>query len=219
LTGSDDDSRSTFPQAGNRVTTFQLPDCIADSVKESKRFVVEALEFFKFLLNQVRYDLRVGLRTKYVTPLKKGLTKWKEIVNDTVVDDADRTLTIDVRMGIRWSWCPVSCPTGVGYPHFRLESVSGQNLLKPLYPPCLFNDGKFVAIQNSNPTRIIAAILKPLESRNEDFYDIFFANVSKDAAHECSPPKGDKRLLPVPAKNTPASKSLVQQRFETSCLR
>jgi hypothetical protein len=100
-----------------------------------------------------------------------------------------------------------------------LESVSGQNLLKPLYPPCLFNDGKFVAIQNSNPTRIVTAILKPLEPCNEDFYDIFFANVSKDAAHECSPPKGDKRLLPVPAKNTPASKSLVQQRFETSCLR
>jgi hypothetical protein len=61
-------------------------------------------------------------------------------------------------------------------------------LLKPLYPPCLFNDGKFVAIQNSNPTRIIAAILKPLEPCNEDLYDISFADVSEDTAHRCSPP-------------------------------
>jgi hypothetical protein len=157
-------------------------------VKESKRFVVEVLEFFKFLLNQVRYDLRVGLRTKYVTPFKKGLAKWKEIVNDTVVDDADRTLTVGVRMGIRWSWCPVSCPTGVGYTDLRLESVSGQDLLKSFNASCLLHNGKFVSIQNSNPTRIITAILKPLEPCNEDLYDISFADVSEDTAHRCSPP-------------------------------
>jgi len=124
--------------------------------------------------------------------LKKEFTKWKKIVNDAVVDDADRTLTVSVRMGVCWSWRPVSCPTGVCYPHFRLESVSGQNLLKPLYPPCLFNDGKFVSIQNSNPTRIIAAILKPFKPCNEDLYNIPFADVSEDTTHRCSPPNRRK---------------------------
>src|ERR1019366_2111804 len=99
-----------------------------------------------------------------------------------IVDEEQLVAAIGVRMGIRYTGLSVRGPTGMG--DSRHAVMSGVPNLAFEFSDFADRPGKISCrIQNQNAARVVATILQPLESLDQDFLGGLISRVRHYSTH------------------------------------
>jgi hypothetical protein len=188
-----DDQRRTAPGADDhagRIDTHQRQAVGADDFAQG---LADGLGQARGILgggglimasDQMRQDFGVGRGTEGVALGQELLLEAVAIFNDAVMYDGDFAGLIEVRMGILIRRRPMRGPARVAD-----ADRAGGRLLAQQHGQTLVDIAHFLAhmqpapAQNGHASAVIAAILQPAQTLNEDRAGVLSADVANNAAH------------------------------------
>jgi hypothetical protein len=150
-------------------------------------------------LHQVGDGLGVGLAAQYVTGRCELLAKLHVVLDDAVVHDRDPARAVGMGMSVLLAGPAVRGPAGVtdadAADNGRLGNGGAQ--IHELAEPA--NHDEPAIAHDRDPGRVVAAVLEPGESADEDVARLTRADVSDDSTHAfCA--RGHPQGLSVPSR-------------------
>ena len=133
--------------------------------------------------DQVGHDFRIGLRQKLHALRGEAGPQLRGVFDDAVVDDGEALRTVGVRVRVPVARLAVRRPAGVRDAGAALE-LGGQRVLELANATLALVDAEFVAPHQRDAGRIVAAVLQPVQTLEEDRRRIALADVTDYAAHD-----------------------------------
>jgi hypothetical protein len=140
--------------------------------------------FQKIFFYQVGHDLGVGFSIELVAFFHELSLKAEIVLDDAVVHHHDFAGAITVGMGILFGRAAVRGPAGVSNAVGTIQWLKADGLFQ--VAELAFGAADLQAVTfagHSDSRRVIAAILQPPQSINDDGHNAFLANVTYDPAH------------------------------------
>ena len=143
----------------------------------------EVVAILQMIVHEVRGDFGVGFREKLVALRDQLVLDGLVVLDDAVVNDGD-AVAGQVRMRIRLGDAAVRGPARVG----DAEPASQRRLRELLLELRDLADGaaqteRVVRLHHGNACRVIAAILEPAQTLDQDGHDVALGDGSYDSAH------------------------------------
>src|SRR5271157_2605699 len=135
-------------------------------------------------LHQVRDDLGVGLSGKPMTFRDQVLLQAEVVLDNPVVYDHNSARTVAVRMGIFFGGASVGGPARVPDTIGTVERLQPDGLLQIAQlalGPAHLKSVRATGYRDSR--RIVAAILQPPQSLEDDGNDTLLTDIADDATH------------------------------------
>lgn len=133
---------------------------------------------------EVGDDLGVGLGEQVVAALGEFGAQGGEVLDDAVVDDGDpaRVVQVRVRVGVRGT--AVGGPAGARGRRGRPQRALVQQLLQVGELAGLLGRGQAAVGEDGDTRRVVAPVLEPLQTRDDNVEGGLAAHVTNDSAHE-----------------------------------
>ena len=136
------------------------------------------------LLDQVRDRLGVGLGRERVAALLEPVAELPEVLDDPVVDHRDLAGAVLVGMGVEVVGPAVGRPAGVREPDRRVgRPVRDRRLEVGELARLLLDEQVALLVDEGDPGRVVAAVLEPPETLDQDGARLTRAGIADDAAH------------------------------------
>ena len=137
-------------------------------------------------LDEMGEHFRVGLGLELVARFQQPFFQQQVVFNNAIVDQEELAAAIRVRVSIHHAGLAVRGPARVGDSRHALGS--GVPHLAFEFGDLADGPGKIGrAIRNENAARIVAAVLQPLQSLNQDFLGRLISRVRHDSTHRLLP--------------------------------
>ncbi len=135
--------------------------------------------------NEMRNDLGVSFGMKLVTDRLQTFLKRQIVFDNSVVNDDYLARLIAVRMGILLGRTSVRRPTRMANAIVAIERIQPNSFLEipqlALSPP---QAQIMLVINDSDPRRIVSAILQLPQTVNDQRHNLFISNVSDNSTHK-----------------------------------
>ena len=181
--GGDQLARLGFGKHHDRKRAAQLADHRAHRLDQRNFFAQP-------LFDQMGDQLGVGFGFELVTASDEHLTQLDVVFDNPVVDHGDRTGLMRMRVGFRRA--AVRRPSRMAHPDMAVERVFIEQLAQIVELADRAADLEpRAAGQSRNPSRVITAILKPLQPAEQYRSRLARTDITHDSAHRrYSPPFG-----------------------------
>ena len=140
-----------------------------------------------FPLDEVRHDLRIGLRDEGVAFSNQLLLQLEIVLDDAVVDDDDLAGAVAMRMGVLLGRPPVRGPARVADAVVAVHRAARDRCLEPRQFAGAAPELDRPVADERHARRVIAAILEPPQSVDENRQHFALPDVADDSAHLASP--------------------------------
>ena len=158
----------------HRVDARQAADGREDGVLERA-----AVRIF---FDQVGDDLGIGLGDEFVALGGELALELEVVLDDAVVDDYDLAGAVAVRVGVELRRPAVGGPARVGDAHHALGLLRPNALLEDRDLADGARQVRLV-VQDGDAARVVAAVLKPLQTLNQHFASGLVSNIADNSAH------------------------------------
>jgi hypothetical protein len=135
------------------------------------------------LLDQVSQNLRIGVRGQTVTTGDESGTECAMILDDAVVDDGQASRTVGVRMRVPVRGYPVGGPARVSDSYRPGDRHLVQVLFQPDNLALSLSDDQTISVNYGEAGRVIAAVFKAFQARDQDLGDITGTDVADYSTH------------------------------------
>ncbi len=136
------------------------------------------------LLDQVRDDLGVGLRHERVPFLGETAFDLQVVLDDAVVNDDDAAGAVAMGVRVLLGRTAMRRPPGVSESVHAVERLQTQRFFEVAEFTLGSPDVHRAAfVDDSDPGRVVAAILELLQAVHDDGYDLLPSDVSDDSTH------------------------------------
>ena len=159
------------------VGAFDLPEGFDHGVLEIS---VERL------FDQVSDDFGIGLGDEGVAVGDELLLERAGVLDDSVVDDGDVALAVDVRVRVALVRNAVRRPAGVADSHVAGNRAGGERALQLGDLSRGFAGLDSGAVHHGDAGRVVAAVLHPLQPLEEKRRRAAHSDVANDSAHKIS---------------------------------
>ena len=134
-------------------------------------------------LDQVRNDLGVGLGDEGVALFDQLPLEVEVVLDDAVVHDDDAASAVAVGVCVLFRRPAMRGPACVPDPVFTVERVDGEDVLEARQLARAATQLDVAVLDDCDTSRVVAAVLEPPQSVDEDWKNFLVADVADDAAH------------------------------------
>ena len=176
---ADNLSRRLCRDDSNRPGAFKARDCDAGGLEE-----VMPRRSCQGLLDEVRYDLGVGIAPELMARSDELRPELAEVLDDAVMDDSGTASAVHMRMGIAVGRRPVRCPPCMGNAR-RADEICALCALGERRDASCALDAVELSIRREHldACRIVSTVFEGRESLEEKWSCLLGADVADDAAH------------------------------------
>jgi hypothetical protein len=130
--------------------------------------------------------LGVGLRLEPVPFGEETVFDLEVVLDDPVVDDHQRAVAVGVGVGVLLRGTAMGSPARVADAERAGQRLLGQHPLEHLDAPGGAPDVKRALVEHRDARRVVATILEPLQSLDDDADRALVTDVADDPAHGAS---------------------------------
>ena len=135
---------------------------------------------------QVRNDLRVRLGNKHASLGLQHRAQLVMIFDDAVVDDGDAALHVRMGMGVDVAGFAVGCPAGMADTDAAGQGSFDHTIHQVLQPSLGLAELDHAVLHHGDACAVIAAILQPGQTLQQDILRLTGADITNNAAHKHS---------------------------------